>query len=152
MRIEPIENNKDTRGMPRAQSNRKGLIYLLRLYPYDRFKVGFTATEKTLARRINGFKTVVPEIELLGKWPALEKWESLARFIIYSELSIEKASVEYAHADWSRVAGGEVVDNRDADDLLDRAEYIFSKLLTIEDEQSGNETLQVVKQTNGHNT
>lgn len=106
--------------MPRAVSEKTGLIYLVRLHPPGRFKIGFTKDRQTLEKRIGDAKTWVTEAEIVGTWPAVEKWERLARFVITSSESIEKAIADFHFGDWTRQAGGGIVDGGDQGVLTDR--------------------------------
>ncbi len=120
--------------MPRASSERKGIIYLVRLHFAGRFKIGFTKDIETLKKRIKDAKTWVPEAEIEGTWQGLEKWERLARYVIASSDSPEKALADFHFGDWKRQAGGEIVDGADRDVLLERANQLFHRVLTIDNE------------------
>ena len=118
--------------MPRATSDKEGLIYLLRLHPPGRFKIGFTGDRKTLERRLKEARTWIPEAALVKTWPALEKHERMARFVMGSDLTIEQALAEFHFGDWSRNAGGEIAENGEESALIRRGDYLFAKVLTLE--------------------
>ena len=121
--------------MPRAYSEREGRIYLMQLYPPNRFKVGYTKDEDTLKGRLREARTWVPEAEVIGQWPALEKWEKQARYVMRSRRPVAKALAEFPHSDWSREAGGEVIDADGKERLIERGESLFTKFLTLEDDE-----------------
>ncbi len=51
-----------------------GLIYMIRLVPENRFKVGFTTN---LASRLKAYKTSCPEAKVFATWPGSMRWERL---------------------------------------------------------------------------
>ena len=121
--------------MPRAASDKVGMIYLVRLHPSNRYKVGFTENEATLAGRMKEARTWVPEATPLRTWPALEKHEALVRYVMQSRLPVARALGEFPFSDWSRNAGGEVIDGDSEIRLIERADSLFNKFLFVEDEE-----------------
>ena len=108
-----------------------GIIYLVRLHPAGRFKIGFTKNIETPKKRIKDAKTCVPEAEIEGTWPGLEKWERLARFVITPSESLEKAIADFHFGDWIRQAGGKIVDGAFREVLVERANQLFCRVLTV---------------------
>lgn len=121
--------------MPRAASDKEGLIYLVRLYPNNRYKVGFTENEATLERRMKEARTWVPEATPVRTWPALEKYEAMVRYVMQSRLPVKRALCEFPFSDWSRSAGGEVIDGDSEARLIERADSLFNKFLLVEDDE-----------------
>ena len=117
-------------------------IYLMRLYPADRFKIGCVDKKAGLEKRVKDAMTWVPEAHLVKSWPVTEwKWESIARHVMRSSKPVPQAVADYTLTHRSSSAGNEVITGDDEDRLIERAERLFSEFLIVEaDEQTQAET------------
>ena len=118
--------------MPYASSEKRGLLYIIRLAPKTTFKIGFTESETTLERRMKEAKTWVPSAKLLQTWSCLEKWEHHARYLIASSREpVAKAAALYMNTDRSRDAGAEVVEGLNEAAILERGDSLFSRIFAL---------------------
>ena len=88
--------------MPRANDNTKGLLYIMSLHPEGRYKIGWSRSVEQLELQIKEGRIWVPELELVGYWPVLKKWEAQLRFVIASSEPIVNRFAQYPWSDWKR--------------------------------------------------
>ncbi len=79
------EMNMD-KGLPMPRTS-IGHIYIVRLHPETRIKIGFS-TAKTENGRFDKVKTFIPELEVIRLWPARDIWESTARRALTNQFGL----------------------------------------------------------------
>ncbi|MDE0176695.1 MAG: hypothetical protein OYH76_22935 [Defluviicoccus sp.] len=84
-----VERSRRVCGMA---SNQIGKIYLVRLHPADRIKIGFTSGSSEGEARFRHVRTFVPELEFVKEWPARASWEATARRFMLNGLSLTQAA------------------------------------------------------------
>lgn len=125
-----------------------GLVYLIKLFPEGRYKVGFTAKDDA-EHRATSAKTWVPEAELKAVWPSVSTWEMPARVFALTECKAQM------------VGDSEVFDGiKDQLDLVNKLDEFFQRMPPIEnlsapyakgakegedDEQANSDDLGVVR-------
>jgi len=122
-----VWNHHRNKRMARLRKENKcGYIYLVRLSP-GVFKVGF-ASDPIAKDRQKEAATWGLELEVLGTWRALKKWEPQARYVIQSRKTLLQAMTEWDYADRKRVKGDEVFTYEgNVNNLIERANSLFSK-------------------------
>ena len=119
------------------ENDQQTYIYLLKLIPDGRFKVGLSGSWKGLENRLVEAKRWVPEAEMVKAWPGKQGWEALARFVMQSHLSVPSAIAAFALTSRGQnSAGMEVIYDCERDVLIHRADELFDYLEGIEDNES----------------
>ena len=63
--------------MPPRYKQEHGFVYLIKLFPADRMKIGFAS--KSVDERLKSAQTWIPEAELIKSWSSMRTWEPIAR-------------------------------------------------------------------------
>ncbi len=66
----------------------RGWVYLIRLFPKDRYKIGFTAKNDS-KHRLKSARTWIPEAKLVAEWESVSTWETLARAFVTSRCDVQ---------------------------------------------------------------